>query len=87
MQKNNKLINRIKDRLLPVLEIPKIGEPLRERTKHLIIEGAGRLLPVPRDKRNRAALVDQLDDCLRLPGLYVQLMADRFYNIHSALPS
>ncbi len=68
------LFNRSENRLLPLLQIPKIAKPLIECTQHVIMHPAGGLLPVTRNKGNGVSRVNQSDHSLRLTGFDLKLL-------------
>ena len=76
------LLDRGENRLLPLLQIPKITQTLIEGTQHIIVHRTRRLLAVTSDKRDRISLIDQSDDRLRLPGLQSELLRDFLYYFH-----
>ena len=76
------LLDRCKDRFLPLLQVSKITQTLIKGAQYIIVHRTGRLLTVTCDKRNRISLIDQPDHRLGLPGLQSELLRDFFNDIH-----
>ena len=51
--------NRRADFFFPLFQLPQVLQPVVNGTKHLIVQRAGTLFPVPCNKRDRLAVVQQ----------------------------
>ena len=78
------LLNGAQDRLLPLFEVPERRKLPGKRSELLVIQGAGRLLAVARDERDRIAFVEELHGRLDLPFLYAECLCDLSDDIHGS---
>ena len=70
------LFDRSKDDASSLLEGSQIAKPLIQAAQLFIIQATMRFLSVPGNERDGVSLVDQLHDCLHLPGFYLQFRCD-----------
>ena len=70
------------DVLFALLKIAQVGQALVERAQGDVIHAAGGLFTVARDKGDGVALVDELDGCLDVGGLKVELARELGDKIH-----
>ena len=77
------LLDGANDGFLPLLQVPKVTEPLIKASQLLIVHGAGFFLPVPRNKGDGVALVNQLYNGPALLRTDTQLPAENFNHVHN----
>ena len=77
--------DRGSDLFFSFFQTAQIGKAFGKPPQCLIVERPVRFLSVPRDKRDRIALVDQLDRILRLPCLQGKLFAQLLNDVHESL--
>lgn len=70
------------DVLFTLLKIAQVGQALVERAQGDVVHAARGFLAVARDKGDGAALVDELDSCLDVGGLKVELAGELGDKIH-----
>ena len=70
------------DVLFALLKIAQVGQALVERTQGDVVHAARGFLAVARDKGDGVALVDELDGCLDVGGLKVELAGELGDKIH-----
>ena len=70
------------DVLFTLLKIAQVGQALVERAQGNVVHAARGFLAVARDKGDGVALVDELDGCLDVGGLKVELAGELGDKIH-----
>ena len=73
--------------LPPLLQIPKIVQPVLQLPQGGVVHAAVQLLPVAGDEGNGVALIQQVDDVLHMDRRGSQLLRQKFRNgLHSFAP-
>ena len=67
---------------LLIFQISKIGQPLTQITKLLVIKRTSSFLPVTGNERDGISLINQFDCCFHLPFLHLKFFCQFLYNIH-----
>ena len=81
------LANGVEDRLAPLLELAQIGQALFQSAQLRIVEGAGQLLAVAGDERDRCAAVEQRYRRLHLLVAYAKFLRNFLIDVcHAEFP-
>ena len=79
-------LNGAGDLRLALFQLPQVLQPVVQFPKQLVIQRAGHLFPVPCDKRNGLAVVQQCHCVLHLLRAQVKLLRQHFQHLHDSCP-